>query len=576
MGGPADFFGGRSRRLVFEELRKLSLFCRVYPAHTVSNAPGQTGRLFLMVRTERRSRKRPKSTIGNSHQVSAPAESLSAWKGLPRFLSREHWEKNGNPFDQVAMAKSIGVARLTPIEHWNHVRFTIENLIITRWCARCLGRTDIEAVAVELLSGELNQQEFEWPERHEDLFIPGEAQALQDLADSAMVSCFHPVSNLFPRFSADERQQLVEKIRTNGLRRPIHLHPKSGLILDGRHRFAACVLAGVEPKFEDWDGKGSELDFVADLNLRRRDLTKGQRAAIAVGLLPMLEEEARQRRSAKLKQNRTVPEKVPKRQEQIAGEARERAAALVGVNAHYVSDAKRIKEQRPEIFAQLFSGEIPSVPKAKDKIKLAEHEQKREENRKLLKSVPPLEAFKRGVKFSTIVADPPWDYLGKGSTMAPDYNTESLQNIKALPVKDKAADNCHLYLWVPNALLMSMPELLKAWDFEYVSILTWHKKGRGLGRTYFRNTTEQVIFAVRGSQPTKTHAIETFFEFTSEKGHSTKPEEFITKVVEPSSHSPYLELFGRKPRPGWTVWGEIAAKMLRKMARGKRGRGRVA
>jgi N6-adenosine-specific RNA methylase IME4 len=188
----------------------------------------------------------------------------------------------------------------------------------------------------------------------------------------------------------------------------------------------------------------------------------------------------------------------------------------------------------------------------------------REANRQIIAKVPLLEAFQKGAKFSTIVADPPWDYLDNGKA-APDFETMPWEKIKALPVADKAADDCHLYVWVPNALLIDAKEIVESWGFRYVQTLTWRKPG-GLPTAWFRSTTEFVIFAVRGSQPFKQpaadsrpHTIPTCFDFKPGKGHSAKPEEFITQIVECCSPGPYLELFGRAERPGWKIWGEPTA-----------------
>jgi len=68
-------------------------------------------------------------------------------------------------------------------------------------------------------------------------------------------------------------------------------------ILDGRNRYKACLLAGVEPRFEDYQGD-RQTAFVTSLNFKRRDVTPSQRAAIAVEMLPFFEEEARKRQAA--------------------------------------------------------------------------------------------------------------------------------------------------------------------------------------------------------------------------------------------------------------------------------------
>lgn len=87
----------------------------------------------------------------------------------------------------------------------------------------------------------------------------------------------HPLSSLFPRMSGAEFDALVADIKTNGLRQPIVLH--GGMILDGGNRYRACMEAGVEPVFDEFEGD-SIVSFVLSANLHRRHMTPGQQAAI--------------------------------------------------------------------------------------------------------------------------------------------------------------------------------------------------------------------------------------------------------------------------------------------------------
>ncbi len=89
---------------------------------------------------------------------------------------------------------------------------------------------------------------------------------------------FHPLCSLLPALPDDELDALVEDIRENGLKRPITL--LNDMVLDGRHRLAACRLAGVEPVFEVWNGNGNPAKYVASMNVRRRHLTESQKAMI--------------------------------------------------------------------------------------------------------------------------------------------------------------------------------------------------------------------------------------------------------------------------------------------------------
>lgn len=170
-------------------------------------------------------------------------------------------------------------------------------------------------------------------------------------------------------------------------------------------------------------------------------------------------------------------------------------------------------------------------------------------------------------KFSTILADPPWQFQNRTGKMAPEhkrllrYPTMTLKEIMALPVASLAADPSHLYLWVPNALLQEGLEVMKAWGFEYKSNIIWHKArkdggsdGRGVG-FYFRNVTEIVLFGIRGRMRTLAPGrSQVNFLSTRKREHSRKPDE-IFDIVESCSPGPYLEMFARFPRAGWSQWG---------------------
>ena len=89
----------------------------------------------------------------------------------------------------------------------------------------------------------------------------------------------HPLSYAFPDMPEDEFQDLVESVRREGLLDPIVLF--NGMVLDGWHRYRACIQARIEPRFTTFDG-ADPRDFVVSKNSRRRHLNKGQRATAIV------------------------------------------------------------------------------------------------------------------------------------------------------------------------------------------------------------------------------------------------------------------------------------------------------
>ena len=95
-----------------------------------------------------------------------------------------------------------------------------------------------------------------------------------------MVRQFHPVADLFPLLTGEPLQELAADIKKNELREPILLDPE-GRIIDGRNRYRACNLAGVEPRFVQWEGQGTLPEVALSLNLHRRHLDESQRAMVA-------------------------------------------------------------------------------------------------------------------------------------------------------------------------------------------------------------------------------------------------------------------------------------------------------
>ena len=159
---------------------------------------------------------------------------------------------------------------------------------------------------------------------------------------------FHDVANMFPLMADDEYQALVEDIRAHGLREPIWTH--EGKIIDGRNRYRACVELGIEPRFRAWHGQGSLGAFVVSLNLQRRHLSSSQKAVIALEVEQQLAKENPPGRPRK--------DETPQKVAGFSGEARERAAQLVGTNRQYVSDAKRLAKTAPDLLPSVRDGRI--------------------------------------------------------------------------------------------------------------------------------------------------------------------------------------------------------------------------
>lgn len=180
-------------------------------------------------------------------------------------------------------------------------------------------------------------------------------------------------------------------------------------------------------------------------------------------------------------------------------------------------------------------------------------------------------------KYITVVADCPWPYNDRIDPnirgAEAHYSVMTVDDIKSMSVSSVAAEHAHLYMWCTNAFMREAYEVVDAWGFVPKTILTWVKVLKdaesalrlsgdpnkavrmGMGR-YWRNSTEHVIFAVRGKPTlwTLRKDMNNVF-FAPRTRHSEKPDVFYERVRE-MSPGPRLELFARKPREGFVPWGD--------------------
>lgn len=174
--------------------------------------------------------------------------------------------------------------------------------------------------------------------------------------------------------------------------------------------------------------------------------------------------------------------------------------------------------------------------------------------------------------YGTIVADPPWAYrkskqavgVTHSRQMVSDlYDTMTMRQIAALPVGDLAAADAHLYMWVTVPRLFGDRgdeegfgpfQIMQAWGFRYITMLTWHKVGApGMG-SYFRIDTEHCLFGVKGHAPIPPGKRLRNLISAARGKHSQKPDQLL-EMAEKVSPGRRLELFARRRREGWDSWG---------------------
>jgi N6-adenosine-specific RNA methylase IME4 len=340
---------------------------------------------------------------------------------------------------------------------------------------------------------------------------------------------------LFPDLSPAEFEALKADIAKRGILIPVEVD-ESGNTLDGHHRRRACAELGVECPVvvRRFQTEQEKREHVRKINLLRRHLdpvTWGdQMAALlaerGVGRGQGARNDLTSATVAEVAKELGLPERTARRR-------------LAMVDA-----PESIKEQ-------LRSGAI-SEREAGRRIRKAERRAKTAAAAAAIAAEPPETAIGT---FPTVVIDPPWRYENVTTRGAAEdhYPTISLDEMAKLEVP--AGEDAHLYLWVTNTFLPAGFNLMDAWGFVYKTCLTWVKPQMGNGN-WFRSASEHVLFGVRGDLPTLRDDVKTWFEAPRES-HSKKPELFY-RLVESSSPGPYLEMFARSRRGGWSAWGNEA------------------
>lgn len=183
-------------------------------------------------------------------------------------------------------------------------------------------------------------------------------------------------------------------------------------------------------------------------------------------------------------------------------------------------------------------------------------------------------------KYDLILADPPWSYRDIGMDWAAKagtkykrsvmnhYGVMTIDDICALPIQDFMAENCVLLLWCTWPHIFYAQDVMNAWGFRYRSIAwVWAKLNPsslgfhvGMG-WYTRGNTEPCMLAIKGSMPPATRDVQALI-VSPVREHSRKPDEQYGKIERLYPDARKLELFARKARPGWDVWGNEVESSL--------------
>jgi N6-adenosine-specific RNA methylase IME4 len=180
--------------------------------------------------------------------------------------------------------------------------------------------------------------------------------------------------------------------------------------------------------------------------------------------------------------------------------------------------------------------------------------------------------------FSVVCADVPWPFKdslpGASRGAEKNYDLLTIAEVAGFDfeggdlLRHNVADDAILALWRVGAMVEEAYQVARAWGFVPKAEIVWCKRTKngkrhfGMGRLV-RGEHETAILATRGrySQLIKAKNIRSTFDAkapSDSKGraiHSKKPEEFYD-IMEKLAHGPYLELFARRRREGWTCVGK--------------------
>ena len=168
-------------------------------------------------------------------------------------------------------------------------------------------------------------------------------------------------------------------------------------------------------------------------------------------------------------------------------------------------------------------------------------------------------------KYQIIYADPPWSYRDKASAgkrgASFKYDTQGIEWIKSLPVKDISDLDCSLFLWVTMPMLQEGLDTIKAWGFTFKTVaFTWVKKNKKAGSWFMgmgnwtRANAELCLLGIKGKPKRISASVRSVID-TPIEAHSKKPDVTRERIVQLVGDLPRIELFARQAVIGWDNWG---------------------
>ena len=387
-------------------------------------------------------------------------------------------------------------------------------------------------------------------------------EAIEWLNDPGLL---HPNGYSEGIYGEDGFRDLLDSIKNLGILQPLQVTVE-GKIISGHRRWRAARVAYQEgipvliPVIRDYYASGlDECQAVIEFNRYR--IKTGQQLYNEGKALKEIEvqrarlrQEATQLVSKGIQQRDMVVENFPPPSK--ASKARDIIAQSIGLGSGRQWDKlEYVAEHKPQLLNEIKPDGM-SIHKAYD-------ETRREVSQAAINPEPELP---EGI-FQVFYMDPPWKYnnSGLGGSAENHYRTRSvdemLDRLKELNFASHTAPNCVLFLWATNPLLPEALRLIGEVGFQYKTNLTWVKDKPTYGKLgfYVYGRHELLLLATQGSMLPKGDKPASVI-CADARGHSRKPEVVYEIIDQMYPNTRKCELFGRKHRPGWEVWGDQISK----------------
>ena len=370
---------------------------------------------------------------------------------------------------------------------------------------------------------------------------------------------------LIPPLTAEEYAGLEKSLIEEGCRDALIVWDDT--LIDGHNRHEICTKHGIPFKaskkvFKD---RESVKEWIILNQFGRRNLSAYDRSLLALKLKGLFTNKAK----ANQGERKDLTDNIP----QISGECNKKnrdnetnvkLAKVAGVSHDTIHKVEKIEQKAPEEIKQKVKHGDISINQAYQQVRKQEKIEKVEEKISQSADIPTgkTDIYNTDKKYSIIYADPPWQYWEGGQkNQSLHYKTMSMEDIRQLPVKNVADDNCILFLWITYPILQECFKIIESWGFKYSTCgFVWVKKNKNIDTPFIgcgswtRANSELCLIATKGKIDRMDAGISQVIECPIME-HSKKPDETRDKIIKLVGALPRIELFARTAPDGWDYWG---------------------